>query len=239
MTNLTPESLLTELESVIRAMPPQGSMHHYDPENLEWLGRATAVFDLWAKSTNNSSAALRWHGAMNEMHVTSRTFGSDPSMRVVMLLHQAQSNLRLSTIGPLSVAIGEGKPFQYFDELRKIIAEASNDVFFIDPYLNADFVSSYLHAVKEGVNVRLLGAKYMSELKAASAKFAQESKQIIEAREGKGLHDRWVIIDKSRGFFSGASFKDGGVKAQTILAENVDAFGAMQAHYEKLWADAA
>ena len=37
------------------------------------------------------------------------------------LLFQAQHDLRMKTIGPLSIAIDSKQPFVYFDEVRKII----------------------------------------------------------------------------------------------------------------------
>ena len=60
------------------------------------------------------------------------------------LLHQARHDLRMKTVGPLSVQIPDGKPFDYFDEIRKITQMASSDLLFVDPYLDAEFVSRYL-----------------------------------------------------------------------------------------------
>jgi hypothetical protein len=37
--------------------------------------------------------------------------------------------------------------FDYFDEIRKIIELAKQDLFFIDPYLDSEFVSRYLSHV--------------------------------------------------------------------------------------------
>ena len=45
---------------------------------------------------------------------------------------------------PLSVVVQKGQVFDYYDEVRKVIEPARTDVFFVDPYLAADFVSRYL-----------------------------------------------------------------------------------------------
>ena len=48
---------------------------------------------------------------------------------------------RLKTLGPINIAIGQGLTFDYFDDVRKIIEPARSDLFFIDRYLEAEFVS--------------------------------------------------------------------------------------------------
>ena len=79
------------------------------------------------------------------------------------------------TLGRGSVVVAEGRVFEYFDELRKVIETARDDVFFIDPYLDADFVSRYLPYVAEGVSIRLLGGpKKRATLLPAVDSFAQQ-----------------------------------------------------------------
>jgi len=52
--------------------------------------------------------------------------------------------------------------FDYFDEIRKIIALVNTDILFTDPYLDADFVSRYLRYVRSGMTARLLASKSLS-----------------------------------------------------------------------------
>ena len=70
----------------------------------------------------------------------------------------------MRTTGPLSVAANRGQPFNYFDEVRKLIAAAQTDILFVDPYLDADFVSRYLPHVRVGVTIRLLISKNLPVL---------------------------------------------------------------------------
>jgi hypothetical protein len=76
----------------------------------------------------------------------------------------------------LSVIAQSGQVFDYFDELRKVIEPARTEVFFVDPYLNPNFVSRYLPHLAQGVAVRLLGWKGMPALVSAVDVFAQQSK---------------------------------------------------------------
>jgi hypothetical protein len=69
--------------------------------------------------------------------------------KLTSLLHQARADLRMD-VGPLSVVIDKGQVFDYFDELRKVIEPARSDLFCVDPYLDAEFVSHYLPHVAGG-----------------------------------------------------------------------------------------
>ena len=127
---------------------------------------------------------------------------------LVTLLQQARHDLRMQTLGPVNVAVSHGMVFDYFDEIRKIIELAKQDLLFVDPYLDAEFISRYLPQVPVGVNTRLL------------------------ARES---HDRYLLVDRNACYQSGASFKDGARSAPTTLTQITDAFGAMLTTYEDLW----
>ena len=155
------------------------------------------------------------------------------------LLFQAQHDLRMKTVGPLSVAISGGKPFDYFDEIREIMEMARNDLLFVDPYLDAEFVSRYLPQVNEGVTVRLLASKKISSLVSVVEIFVKQSGLRVEVRSAaSGLHDRYVFVDEARCYQSGASFKDGAKKSQTTLTQITDAFEAMLQTYQRMWGNA-
>jgi hypothetical protein len=236
MKSLTLDDIRTELEQVIRCMPPKASMHHGTPENLEWLGRAGAIINVWGHSSANGVMALaNWNLAVETIHAPARNHGTPPTLTIIRILFQAQNDLRVQTVGPVSVTVGQGQVFQYFDEVRKIIEQATTDILFVDPYLNADFISRYLPHVKKGVAVRLLCVKYVAAVKSAAELFARQNDTSIEVRAGQAIHDRWFFIDGRRCFQSGASFKDGGVNAATTLIENVDSFVGLRAQFEERW----
>ena len=142
----------------------------------------------------------------------------------------------MKTLGPVSAAIGSGRVFDYFDELRKIIETAQTDVFFIDPYLEADFVSRYLPHVKSGVSIRLLTRQKLSTLLPAVAQFAKQTSAKLEVRSDPSFHDRYLFIDRNACYQSGASFKDGGSRSPTTITQITDAFKAVLSTYENLWA---
>lgn len=155
-----------------------------------------------------------------------------------ILLHQARHDLRMKTIGPLSTAIGHGLIFDYFDEVRKFIEPARKDLFFIDPYLDAEFVSRYLPHVAPGVLIRLLARERIATLLPAAETFTKQSNANVQIRSASKFHDRYVLVDNQVCYQSGASFKDGAKSAPTTLTQITDAFEAVTQTYEALWKSA-
>ena len=74
---------------------------------------------------------------------------------------------------------------------------ARNDLLFVDPYLDAEFVSRYLPQVNEEVTVRLLASKKISSLVPVVEIFVKQSGLRVEVRSAaSGLHDRYVFMDE-------------------------------------------
>jgi hypothetical protein len=233
LTDLPNEQMLAEVEDVIRSMPDRGTLHHDSDDVLTWLGRALAAINNWSLAHGAAAST-----AVESIRSPSALDSWPGSSKLLILLRQAQSDLRLKTVGPVNVAIGAREVFRYFDSLRKIIEEAKKDLLFVDRYLNADFVSTYLPSVANGVTVRLLARDKIPALAAATSAFAKQHGTAIEVRSAQNFHDRWVFVDRASCYFSGASFKDGGGKDSTILVQNVDAFSAVHSTYENIWQSA-
>ena len=233
MATIAPEQLLAEVEDVIRSMPPRATIRHETPENLSWLGRASAVIHLW-----DPIRAVAFARHVSNAHATMAIEAAQGLRGIQTMLHQAGHELRIQTIGPLTVAEGQGGVFDYFDEVRKVIEAAKTDLLFVDPYLDAEFVSRYLPHVSQGVSIRLLGRERIATLLPAVELLRQQSGLAIEVRSAIGFHDRYVFVDQQSCYQSGASFKDGAKKAPTTLTQIVDAFAAVRGTYEQAWTSA-
>jgi hypothetical protein len=109
-------------------------------------------------------------------------------------------------------------------------------VFWVDPYLDAEFVSRYLSHVAPGVAIRLLAREKLATLLPAVDAFSQQTGVPISVRSAPGFHDRYLFVDRTECYQSGASFKDGGRNAPTTLTQITDAFAAVLQTYEDLWA---
>lgn len=226
---MTKQHLLLEVEDLLRTMPVRGTMHEPTPVNLAWLGRVSAVIKAW-----EFTQALPVGVAMGQLARMGRDVG-EAETKITTLLYQAQHDLRMTTVGPVNVAIQQGMVFDYFDEMRKFIETARQDVLFVDPYLDADFVSRYLSHIESGTTIRLLTRAKLALLLPAVDAFAQQSKRGVQVRSSANFHDRYVIIDKRACYHSGASFKDGAKGAPTTLSQIADAFPAILKTYEDIW----
>jgi hypothetical protein len=226
------EQILMELEDLLRTMPSHQTITQQIPENFSWLGRAAAALEAW-NMVKGSMAKID----IDNIQSPRLQQHAEGLRKTQMIIHQAIHELRMKTTGPLSVAVDSGGVFDYFDEIRKILESATSDVLFIDPYLDAEFVSRYLPHIKDGVMVRLLGGAKLKTLLPAVEAYSTQSNHSIEVRSAQGFHDRYIFIDQGRCYQSGASFKDGAKKSPTTLTQITDAFSAMQGTYEEIWSN--
>lgn len=229
MAALLPSQLLAEIEDAIRAFPG----HPDDPAFVAWIARAAMLLKRWdpTRSVLIDSDARGAFGVSGMLADSSTT-------KLLMFLHEARQDIRLNEVGPLSVAIDKGSVLDYFEEVRKVLVTARQELFFVDPYLDAEFVSRYMPHVPPGVCVRLLGKKGITALVSSVELAAQQFGIPISLRGSAALHDRFVFVDQSRGFQSGASFKDGARLAPTIFTEVTDALGSVLGAYEQMWSSA-
>jgi hypothetical protein len=228
------EQLLAEIEDILRRMPSLDDFEADEgptEETLAWLGHSVAAIQRW-DAAYMSACTVAAH------HLRSTYSKYEGFYQLKTLLYQARADLRME-IGQLSVVIQAGQMFDYFDELRKVIQTARTEVFFIDPYLDAEFVSRYLPQVSGRPEVRLLGGpKRMGALLPAVDLFAHQSQLKCQVRSSNELHDRYLFIDGVACYLSGASFKDGAKKAPATFTQITDAFHAMWETYDGLWKSA-
>src|SRR5579859_2332469 len=153
---------------------PLQAVREPTPENHAWLGRVAAVLNVW-----KPREPFLWT-LMDDVQ-SMDDYRSVPAVNhLPRWLYHARSDLRLKIPGRTSVAIGRGMIFDYFDEIRKYIELARNDLLFVDPYLDAEFVSRFLLLVREGVTVRLLAREKLQTLLPAVDALSQQSKLVIQ-----------------------------------------------------------
>lgn len=226
---MTDEELLAELEDLLRTMPPRDRLGDDSADSLSWLGRATAIISKWRPEM---TIPAQLH--IGTMHGPGRGYNQAIN-GLIVILHQARADLRMKTLGPSNVAVASSMVFEYFDEIRKVIQEAKSDILFVDPYLDADFISRYLPHITPGVNIRLLAREKISSLLPAAELFLAQNKVTLQIRSAQNFHDRFVFIDEGNCYQSGASFKDGAKKAPTTITQITDAFAAVFQMYQDIW----
>lgn len=226
---ITSEQLLAQVNDLLRTMPEVGAMIGISSSTSEWLGRAAAVLNAWDPITATVQADL----FINKIHTNSSGAVAAGHRGLSTLLNRAKYDLGLNT-GHLAVAIEHGKVFDYFDQVRKIIETAQYDILFVDPYLDAEFISRYMPHIKKSVTVRLLGKDKITALNSAAKLFQQQEGLKIVVRSSPNHHDRFIFVDAQTCYQSGGSFKDGANKP-TILIPITDVFANISSVYEDMW----
>lgn len=227
---MTKEQLLAEIEDLLRTTPPLDTIREGTEESVAWLGRVSAAIEGW--NTPKMGFVTLYLGQLHGFYA----YQAPPAFAGLRtLLHQARSDLRMQTLGPANVAVPHGMVFDYFDEIRKIVELAREDLLFVDPYLDAEFVSRYLPHIAAGVTTRLLAREKLATLLPAVDALARQTGMKIEVRSAPAFHDRYVFVDRTACYQSGASFKDGAKSAPTTLTEITDAFAPVLKTYEDIW----
>jgi hypothetical protein len=226
-----PEALLAEFDDLLRNRATSGAIFDGNSDALDWVGRAAAAITHW--DSYNTILTIARRDLMSG--VGDRVAGGHISL--LALLSEARHSIRMMMVGPTSVAIEQGAVFDYFEGVRKIVAAATVELLVVDPYLDAEFVSTYFPLIPSGVAVRLLAVekKEVATLVPAVDAWAKQHGTKIEVRVAAKMHDRYVFVDGKECYQSGASFKDGAKHAPTTLTQIVDAFDAMQKTYETKW----
>jgi hypothetical protein len=231
--SVTQEQLLAEMEDLLRNVPAVLDILGGKENGLAWFGRLSAAIRAWDARRGMDLMVVQ----MN-LESTNSSDNLSGYRRALVLLNEARHSLRLATVGPLSVAVGKGQVFDYFDEVRKITELAKQDLLFVDPYLDADFVSRYIGHVSMGVTVRLLAREKLTTLLPAVDLYSKQSGLKIQVRSAPNFHDRYLFVDQNSCYQSGASFKDGAKSAPTTLTQITDAYAAMWKTYQDIWTKA-
>ena len=229
MDQINQKQLLGEVEDLIRSGPKfsdQASADH------QWLGQVSAVL---AESLQDSSSVDSFLSAMGLTGSLERRELEASFRRINVCLSRARRVLQWRTGASTGVVIERGMEFDYFDRIRKIIEQANSEIFFVDPYMNAEFVSNYMGFIDSGIKTRLLAKSDITSLVTAIKFLSKQSGVGVEIRSSKEIHDRFIFIDQRDCYLSGASFKDGAKRSPTVIAQITDAFDALLDCYQRIW----
>ena len=132
---MTNEELLAEIEDILRNAPSQKTILSESSENYSWLGRVAAALEVW-NDVVGGLAILD----INHIQNTIPAISNKALSNTFILLHKARYDLLMKTTGPINLVVSAGMVFNYFDEIRKIIETSNQEVFFVDPYLDAVYI---------------------------------------------------------------------------------------------------
>ena len=208
-------------------------------ETLMWLGRGHALIEAIGRPIDAiafASAVSRlrtaaWQGAVTE---------------IFALLYRALGHCEIRSPAETAGAfIPIGNTFDAFAAFSKLLQSATQEVMFVDPYLDSTALTDFGSAVPAGITIRLLAdAKlHKPDLAPACARWVAQygSSRPLEARlaPAKSLHDRALFIDGEHAWTLTQSLKDFARRspAEIVLA---DATAVLKiSAYQEIWSSAA
>ena len=194
-------------------------------EFIQWKQFTKDVIE--AAFGTQSSGLKIFHEATQDVQVFIPTIVSEQEKQrriFVAELEAYESALqRLITLLKLSLPEEEikgnyepGDEYDFFSDLKSLVAVAVSDILIVDPYLNDDLFDLYVRKVPNAAMVRLLSNNIDSNVVTVAKKYANS--RPLELRSSKHIHDRLLFIDQ-RGWVSGQSIKDAAQKKPTYLIE--------------------
>jgi len=228
------EKLLREMDELLRTRPSEENIRAESDEILLWRAASLALVSIRPVRPDLAVISTQWSN-----FDLQRKLGYKTNIRneLFVVLHQVRHQILLDRDVATGTTVEAGKVFDYFNDVRQRIGLANSILFFVDPYLDADFVARFLAPLDPKIEVRLLtSGKRISSLLPAADTLSNQTKIAIQVREAS-FHDRYVFIDNRIGILSSASFKDGG-KSPAALIEVMDQFVPLLQQYESIWLSA-
>ncbi|HFC12690.1 MAG TPA: hypothetical protein ENJ56_07590, partial [Anaerolineae bacterium] len=207
------KEVLQVLESIIRSMPSHADIVVSFDEYESWTAEVEFISEYFSTSGFvTTKTILKQLTALSEegkITVEPMTVQQRRAKNIIINFKNLRRTLkaeyhrfRFKTLGPTSIAIGEGRVFDYFEEITNIFSLATENILIIDPYLDLEFISRYIGSVSDDVSIRLLcgNRKLKTLIPAVEAYTKQDDNISISVRKNEKFHDRYVIIDQERCF---------------------------------------
>ena len=223
-----------QFQELLGSRPSKDVFQNHGADALDWRARASALFKSLSPFEH-----YRYQVASHGLESTHPGLVAKALQEVEVLVREIIYELSTLRSDRGSSVIAAGKPYDYFEALSAVISIAQKEIFFVDPYADKSFLSTYVQHIDPSISVRLLAAKYYDALASAVALLTRQTAQTVSVRCQTSLHDRFIFIDGVRCFNSGASFKDGGTKSATVITEIVDIAPVLIAQYDDIWARAS
>lgn len=228
MPQLNSDVLLEGLRRAYRTLPSIKELQDPNEEAMIWIGQVNALLAQIRCTIKSQITKMQIHSQAHDVTQWYR--------EVKQTIIDSIASLELKT-GGYAFAVEQGKVFDYFDETRKILQEAKTEIFLVDPYVSADLVADYFRVLDSSVAIRVLTSRKQSaqEIVPAARHLATQSGANIKIRSANNLHDRFWFVDRSSGYQSSASIKDGGKKAPAVIMKVTDTLDAIMRIYEEKW----
>jgi hypothetical protein len=164
--------------------------------------------------------------------------------QIVAVLHRALARAELKAPASAQGAfIPVGAAFDVFQTIGKVLREAKQDVFIVDPYMDDRVLTDFAPLTADAVAVRLLTDIFYTKpaaLQPAAQRWTQQyaGTRPLEVRltAARLLHDRLIIVDGAKVWSLTKPLKDFAARSPaTILRVEGDFVRLKIDAYEQMW----
>ncbi|MBD8575389.1 MULTISPECIES: phosphatidylserine/phosphatidylglycerophosphate/cardiolipin synthase family protein [Pseudomonas] len=238
---ITPEALYIQLGQFITEMPDLRNHGWNNPEGQRWLGRATVLVE----AAGDLVDALNFKTTAQNLSSNPYIPGHDAAVqRMTAILYRALARAEMEAPAALRNSfIPTGEPYTALSAVGRALGDASQSIFIIDPYADANLLDEYVLQAREGVSIRILadtkGVKpgLLPAMQRWIAQFSAARPLEVRLAPARTLHDRLIILDNATAWSIGQSFNALAARSPTAIVRFDQETAAMKvAAYDQLWA---
>ena len=213
---LTPERLYFELAHLLAQMPELASCP-LTPEVHRWLASASALL----QSSGSLADALQLMVACKNLDGPLRTRNAETITNILYrVLAKSEMNAPREVRGSV-LLIGEN--LDAYTAVRQLLGTATNDVLLVEPDAVGKLLADFAILAPERVTVRLLADEARSEPSLITAvqrwrqRFGDRPNLTVRLASANSLHERLILLDRSRAWVLGVPFSQLAKRAHTTL----------------------
>lgn len=186
------QMILLKLLHAMNTRPNFGNQYINDPDSSvrQWLSKVKALVDRVS-----ISKSVEFNAALG---ASVRYW--DPAIKSVQIIaYDAIEELKLELEIYQDDQIGkiyEGNESHRFKaDILRIMESASDQVFVIDPYFDANTFALYFENIGN-FKIKVICSQYFQAVSVYSLSFEQEHGRKVEIKKSKRIHDRILFIDE-------------------------------------------
>jgi len=115
---------------------------------------------------------------------------------------------------PVQIFLRKGESYKAFRLIESFLKSSSNNIKMIDNYLDSSILEIF-YEMSEDITIKVITKKIKNDFKTAVQKYNLDRNN-LEIKKSDIFHDRFIIIDDTKGVHLGPSAKDAGKKVGMI-----------------------
>jgi hypothetical protein len=235
---IDPQSLYQQVGYHVAQMPDLKVDGEYPSETKHWLARASALVDEAGSLTDKAAFGI----AYKQAFVAERMIRHAAAREIEALMFRVLAVAELAAPAAAQGAfIPAGNPLDAMAAVGKVLQQARNDAFIVDPYMDEKALTDFAVLAPDSVSMRLLADQKC--VKPSFAPAVTRWHQQYQSRPLTGrlapagsLHDRLIAIDQTEIWVMTQSLNAIAARSPATIARVDHETAALKsAYYESVW----